>query len=296
MSKVRLALAVPLYGDNEVTGLTRSFASDIHFLSGVSFQGAPLGGVGVICDETHWDSADVELDPSYQPKSIEHARNNLLKMFLEHPRQYTHLWLRDADSKAASPKVCAQVLGRMLKADRPLIGAAAVQKMHFWKQSAERTLEHLKAHPTATVDELADVIRGFAVRYVPDPASYPPFAEPDEHGLIPFDEPSFHFALLRRDCVEKMMKHYGDDPRLVYNWRRHALADKPAYDERHVGLFHTRITDGRFEAEDTSFVRRWKEIGGRCYLYVGEGTPIEHVGLTAFKGTRAAMLADWRGR
>ena len=300
MSKVRIACCVPLYGDSEAAGVSRSFLGDLTFMSQVNLAaalgGGPLG-LGVICDETGWDSGDVELDPTPYPKAIEHARTQLVKLFLEHPRAYTHLWFRDVDNKAATPRVCAQLVGRMLKADKPLIGVACVQKSFHPKAAGERIREALDRDPSLSAERLADLVRGFAVRYVPDPAAYGGrLPEPDEHGLIPFDEPNLAFALIKREVLEKMVAYYADDPRLRYEWRRNATPDRPGETTSHVGLFHTTIEHGAFRAEDQAFCQRWKAIGGRAFLYVGEGAPLEHIGYTSFKGTREGLMADWAGR
>ena len=283
-AKFSVACCLPLYGDSEAAGIRRSMLGDFYYL------GANLD---VICDDQGWDKGSVELDPSPYPNSIEHARNNLVRLFLDHPRQYTHMWTRDSDVKAPSPTACARLVGKLLAADKPLIGVPYIQKAFFPKQAAQRVLE---LGPAPTVDAIEAAIRGFSVRYVPDPGMYGNLGTPDEQGLISFDEPPLGFALIRRDMLEKMWAHYVDDPRLAYEMRRSATADTKAIHEQHVGLFHTDIRDRVYKSEDTAFCQRWKAMGGRAFLYVGDGAPLEHIGYTSFKGTREALLSDWTGR
>lgn len=287
----RVCCGIPLYGDSEAAGVNRSMLGDFYFL------GANLD---VICDDQGWDKGTVDLDPSPYPNSIEHARNNLVRLFLEHPRNYTHLWLRDSDVKAKSPAACAKLVGRLLKLDKPLVGVPYVQKAWHPRLAAQHLHDRITHAGLPDVDELEALIRGFSVRYVPDPAMYGVRFVPDEDGLMLFDEPPLGFALARRDTLEKMWAYYGKDAlvadRVPYEIRRHATSDAPALHEQHVGLFHTTVSDRVYKAEDTAFCQRWKALGGKAYLYLGEGAPLEHVGYTCFKGTREGLLAEWRGR
>src|ERR1700674_1845920 len=103
----RLCAAIPLYGDSEAAGLTRGIAGTLYQL------GKQLD---VICDDTSWNGGTVELDPQPFPNSIEHARNNLVRLFLANPRQYTHMLFWDADVKPRFTGQIAPLLTRMLKA------------------------------------------------------------------------------------------------------------------------------------------------------------------------------------
>jgi hypothetical protein len=270
----RLAVCTPLYGDSEAAGLTMSYTGSLYFLA---------KQLDVICGDYGWNAGDVQLDPSPYPNCIEHARNNLVKMFLEHPRDYTHLLFWDADVKGGTPRQVAQLLGKLIKLDRHYIGVPYAAKAHRWEEASRAALEyccdHDKGVEGVSPNELAKIIQGHAVRYIPDPR-FLPFPPPDADGLSEMVHPPLGFALLRRDMLQEMTEHYRDA--LHYTF----------HDEKHVGLFHTAVTEDRLLMEDIAFAGRWKAMGGRAYLYMGEGAPLEHVGMTTFRGTREALLSE----
>lgn len=277
MGNFRIAACVPLYGDSESAGLSKAFCGSLYAL------GKQLD---VLCDDRSWDGGPVELDPNPYPNCIEHARNNLVRIFLAHPRQYTHALLWDSDVKPKSAGQVASLLTKMLKADKPIIAVPYVQKMHFWKQSAEAALEYVRKHPEATAEELGEVIHGFAVRYVPD-FRCEPLGDVGADGVaeMPRHVP-FGFALIKREVFEKMTDYYRESLRYDKDW----IEDGKTVHEEHVGLFHTSLERRLFTMEDVAFCDRWKAMGGRLFLYMGEGAPLEHIGSTSFSGTHEAML------
>ena len=280
MSKARVCAVTSLYGDPEAAGLSKAYSGALYFL------GAGIGdkaNLDVICGEQGFENGDVELDPSPYPGGIEHARNNCVRLFLEHPRAYTHMLFWDSDVKG-TPLQIGKLIARMLKLDKPLISVPYVQKNYYWAQGARAAVDHMRAHPDVTDDQLAEVIRGHSVRYVPD-FRVTPLGAVDDTGLAELDRVPIGFALIKRELLEKMWNYYADS--LGYD---RAYVDKPGQAEKHVGLFHTTLTHRKHEDEDYAFCERWRAMGGRMHLYVGEGAPLEHIGHTPFKGTREAML------
>jgi len=278
MANFRICALLPLYGDSEAAGLSRAIAGTLYQL------GKQLD---VICDDKSWDGGSVELDPQPYPNCIEHARNNLVRLFLAHPRQYTHALLWDSDVKPTTSGQIAPLLTRLLKADKPIIAVPYIQKSRHWVQGAQKAIEHLREHPEVTAEELGEILRGYTVRYVPD-FRCEVLGEVGADGIaeMPRHVP-FGFALIKREVFEKMTAHYKDSLRYDKDW----LDDdgKPVHEE-HVGLFHTGLERRVFTMEDVAFCDRWRAMGGRLHLYLGEGAPLEHVGATSFSGTRGAML------
>lgn len=277
MSRAVILVGTALYGDADAAGLPHAFAGTLYLLA---------HQLGVACQDQHWERDDIVLDPVPYPDSIEHARNNLVRLFLAHPRGYTHLLFWDSDVKG-TPKQIAGAITAMVKADKPIVGVPYIQKAHFWQQGARAVRELLDAKPDATAEEIERTMRGWCVRYVPDPRVIP-FGERDGDLVAMPQHVPIGFGLIRRDVLEKMTAHYGDA--LGYDLVHEGEL------QHHVGLFHTKLTRRVFAMEDVSFCDRWLEMGGRMYLYVGEHAPLEHIGRTAFKGTREALLGDWKGR
>jgi hypothetical protein len=281
MSKARVCAVTALYGDPEAAGLSKAYSGALYFL------GAGIGdkaNLDVICGEQGFENGDVELDPSPYPGGIEHARNNCIRLFLQHPRAYTHALLWDSDVKG-TPLQIGRLIARMLKLDKPIISVPYLQKNYYWKQGAQGALDHLREHPEAKAEQLADIIRGYSARYVPD-FRVTPLGPVDDDGLAEQDRVPVGFALIKREVLEKMTAYYADS--LGYD--RAFMEDGKQVVERHVGLFHTTLTHRKHQDEDYAFCERWKAMAGRMYLYVGEGSPLEHIGHHPFKGTREAML------
>ena len=90
------------------------------------------------------------------------------------------------------------------------------------------------------------------------------------------------FMLHSREMLSKMTEVYAHDSFLD----RH---DESAPHDT-VALFGMLKTDaGELLSEDYSFCRRWRLIGGKIYMYVGEGSPLGHVGSHVFTGTQAEL-------
>lgn len=284
MSQARICVCTPLYGDPEAAGLSKAYTGTLYAFG---------SDLSVLCGEDGWDSGDIELDASSPyPNSIEHARNYLVKLFLEHPRNYTHALLWDSDEQG-SPNQIAKLIMRMVRADVPIASVPSVEKFLHWEKAAEAVRFEMAAGHSHTTDrELADVIRGAACRYLPDPlrsvcrlgsVGADDFAEMVE-GYV-----SLGFALVRRDVFERLTELHRAE--LTYDFRDHE--GKPI---EVVGLFHTTVLGRRLAMEDMAFCDRARAAGFGQYLYVGEGSPIDHVGRTVFRGTREAMLRDWHLR
>ncbi len=100
------------------------------------------------------------------------------------------------------------------------------------------------------------------------------------------------FCLISASCLEKMVAHYADEWWLD----SHDGADL----HETIALFkqvHTDeilIPDGKggtlrhrdLLSEDYSFMHRWRAMGGKVHMYVGEGAPLGHVGGHVFTGGR----------
>lgn len=97
---------------------------------------------------------------------------------------------------------------------------------------------------------------------------------------------AFGFMLTHRECLSAMVEHYANE------WFFDSRVDGPSHET--VALFRQVMTeekmlpDGRRHrdllGEDYSFCWRWRQMGGRVAMYVGEGAPLGHVGGHIFTG------------
>lgn len=105
-------------------------------------------------------------------------------------------------------------------------------------------------------------------------------ARVDSKTCLEVNALGFGFVLTSRECLERMVEEYAGE------W----WTDVRGHSEPHevVAIFkqiHTdpvTLPDGtRFRewlTEDYSFCKRWRDIGGKVHMYVGQGTPLGHVG------------------
>lgn len=49
-------------------------------------------------------------------------------------------------------------------------------------------------------------------------------------------------------------------------------------------LFLEVIRDGELTGEDYSFCDRWRDLGGKVWLYLGPGSPVDHIGTHRYRG------------
>lgn len=99
---------------------------------------------------------------------------------------------------------------------------------------------------------------------------------------------AFGFMLTSRKCLKSMVEYYKDD------W----FTDNHDQYRPHntVAIFRQVMTDTSvlpdgtltrdLLSEDYSFCHRWRAMGGKVMMYVGEGAPLRHIGGYAYHGER----------
>lgn len=142
--------------------------------------------------------------------------------------------------------------------------------------------------------------------------------QPD--NTIEIEHTGLGLTLLSRDCMRRMIEHYGkadterahldgvaerlengDVPKgEAYQLLRSAMRELELWRVGHMGLnvidrngdtalpmtalFQLMTRYGVLMSEDASFATRWRDIGGKVWLYIGEGSPIAHVGAHTWQG------------
>ncbi|MGO9247498.1 MAG: hypothetical protein ACLP7W_02760 [Solirubrobacteraceae bacterium] len=142
-----------------------------------------------------------------------------------------------------------------------------------------------------------------------------------EDNTIEIEGTGFGLTLISRECIGKMLEHYSkvDTERRNYEgavkglesgnlskgeaiaYLRDAILEIGRWRAGHMGLnvmdrigdvpypmtalFQLVSRDGVLFSEDTSFAQRWRDIGGKVWLYIGEGSPIAHYGTHKWQGS-----------
>jgi hypothetical protein len=126
-------------------------------------------------------------------------------------------------------------------------------------------------------------------------------------------------TLISRACMQRMIEHYGErdqkrvdleqlaqalqraDTPLVEALIAEALEELLEWRAGHMGMFTFDLVDGQLYptvnlfqllvrdrvqlSEDTSFATRWRDLGGKVWLYIGNGSPIAHYGAAKYQGS-----------
>ena len=108
--------------------------------------------------------------------------------------------------------------------------------------------------------------------------------QPD--NTIEIEGTGLGLTLLSRACLERMLAHYGAGDLNSGGDLTYQDLDR-ATGKLHptVALFQLMIRGGGLLSEDMSFAQRWRDIGGKVWLYIGQGSPIAHYGTTKFQGS-----------
>lgn len=99
--------------------------------------------------------------------------------------------------------------------------------------------------------------------------------QPD--NTIEIEHTGLGLTLISRACIERMVHAYTGTG-LDY------LDEIDGRPTNVVALFQLLIRDGCLMGEDTSFAARWRDIGGKVWLYIGAGSPIAHYGSHCYQG------------
>jgi hypothetical protein len=105
----------------------------------------------------------------------------------------------------------------------------------------------------------------------------PPEAiQPD--NTIEIEHTGLGLTLISRACMKQLLENYGGGELDFLD-----MLDGRLYPT--TALFQLIIREGVLLGEDTSFATRWRDRGGKVWLYIGDGSPIAHHGTTLFQGS-----------
>jgi hypothetical protein len=187
----------------------------------------------------------------YRDADVVRARSLLVSLFLR--TDATHLLFLD-DDISFTPDV---VLG-MLRAGKDFVAAP-------YPRRDELRLSEVRKNPN--VNELVS-----AYRYTLHPLGEELCVMPD--GTAEVKAMPLGCALLSRNMLEQMTAHFANSLR---------FSDKKCGDS--VALFSLIHEGDQLWSEDHSFCLRWRALGGKVWMYLGEGSPVTHHGSYAFRGS-----------
>lgn len=292
----RIALCTPVRG-----GVSPAYMQSVEV----------LGRDASIALECDWDLEHHLLES----ENVSVARARLVRKFLE--TDATHLFFVDADVEFTPT-----VLHGMLAANRDFVAAPYPRRdMMRWDTIGEAARGGLREL------EAAAYFYGYMTGPGCDSQTIPQVI--DEARCVPIEGIGLGCALLSRAMLERMVDFYGHDHELAYSAIvEQFLTDGPLSEDRRkkafaalleetarnarlqssllfndggkptVALFHLMLEGSVYMSEDISFCRRWRELGGEIWMYLGPGAPVTHHGEHAYRGhpgafgLRHTLIAD----
>ncbi len=103
------------------------------------------------------------------------------------------------------------------------------------------------------------------------------------------------FCLISRACLEQMVEHYAHEWWLDSHDGADLHETVAIFKQVHTDETMVDRGDGvmirhrDLYSEDYSFMHRWRAMGGKVHMYVGQGAPVGHVGGHVFTGERADL-------
>jgi len=194
--------------------------------------------------------ADFELEGAEQrDQDVMRTRSRFVRDFLR--TDCTHLLMVDADISFRPV-----ALRGMLAADKAFV--AAPYPSRDWVNWA-RAREGGEA-----------AAYGYRVRFL---EGFTGNLEVGKDGCAEVAGLGMGFALLRRDMLVSMTEHF-----------REQLEIDDDDGQALVELFWSQLHARRRPSEDIGFCDKWREMGGKVWMYLGPGSPVTHHGDWSFVG------------
>ena len=183
---------------------------------------------------------------TYNESLITRARNTLCDI-LVNDKKYTHLLFIDADIEFETDDIF-----KMLEFNQPIVGGSYPKKNLKWDKIAEFVNQNHESIVTA--EELKNISRDIV---------YIALNEDDINVNGDFVEVQYTgtgIMLIQRQVLEKMQEANPDDNYTVNNQNFFRFFD--------VGLkWIDSISKNIYLSEDYWFCERWRELGGKIFLY-----------------------------
>lgn len=199
----------------------------------------------------------LSLDSAMYSTDLVRCRSRMVRHFLE--GTWSHLWFWDADVIDKPVSVGAN-LSRLLRCDRDIVG------IPYPKKTAAPEGEGMGDHYSFQLAEASGL---------------------DEDGCVEVEHMALGFMLVRRSVLQAMVDHYADE----LAWDDEEPSGRQA---RTVALFQllhaSQGTRTRLLSEDYSFCLRASRLGFAIHMYLGEGSPMHHVGNHMYQGNRSALV------
>ena len=216
---------------------------------------------------------DIVIEYLTHESLIPRARNMLVKTFMEHS-DYTHLLFVDADIRFDPYDIL-----KLLEFDKEIIGMPYAKKLIDWNSIQQQSEA---ANGRLSTELLEKCGLSYILRCLPDQDKTSQIYEAQEIGT--------GLMLIQRSVFEKMVASYPDLYALSDDMSKFKEDD---IEGRKYYLFFETMLDlknRRYLSEDYAFCKRWRDIGGKIYIYLPVVTT--HFGSYAYQydSTRIKLM------
>lgn len=194
---------------------------------------------------------------------ITRARNGFAAQFLQ--TDCTHLMFIDSDIEFQAEDVIG-----LLHFDKDIIGGSYPCKGIDWGKIKKA----VQLHPDITPDDLALCGAIWTAHFFEGSTTINPY-EPVEVAEL-----ATGFTLFSRKVFETLLP-------LMDKYQK-APNEPAAFPEEMTDFFRVGVHEGRYESEDYSLCRAWREQGGKVFL--APWMRLNHVGTFAFRGDPNRVL------
>jgi hypothetical protein len=210
---------------------------------GLAYVGYVTGLLNLerLCKE---NNIKIDYEFCYNESLIPRARNTLAGVFYNRT-DYTHLLFLDADIQFTGEDII-----KMLDYDKPLVGGVYPKKSINWEKITE--LVNKNNENELTCENVKKIVGDPVVILLDDPTINV------EDDFIETRYAGTGILLIQRIVFDKMRESFPNDVYTV-----------PTTDGsiEFFRYFDTELKDGIYLSEDYWFCERWRQLGGKVYIY-----------------------------
>ena len=200
---------------------------------------------------------------------VTQGRNLCVSGFIE--SNYTHMLFIDSDIYFKAESII-----KMIDRDKDIISIPYPLKTMMW----DRAIDAIKEDKIKTINDLKKSLNTYPIRVEDDKSIKL------DNGVMEVTHSPTGCMLIKRSVIDKMIIAYPEKSIVQKTVINGEYVDKP-----HMWNFFDTIHDPEtktYLGEDFSFCKLWKDMGGKCYAFIGD--TIIHVGEHMYEGRFADEL------